>query len=388
MIDLGQNINGWLRLANLGPAGTTITLTHGEWSGPDGDVTTDHLKPAVPFLPQPLPAGQVDSVVSAGVPGEVFEPRHTTHGFQYVRVEGHPDDLTADDVRGVVVHTDMRRTGWFSCSDERMDPPARGGGVEPAGQRLRRPDRLPAPGAGRLDRRLAGVRADRGVPLRRRRVLHQVAARRRRRPVAGRHGRQHQPRHPRRGQAGPVAFLNGSAGWGDAVVIVPWEMYRAYGDTAMLHELWPAMVSWLDRAELIAATHGTRPGRPAVPKPQPHEKYLWDSGFHWGEWLEPGGGPGADFGAFVAADKGDVATAYFAHSAGLMARIAGCSAGTPTRRDMPNSLRTGPGRLAGANTSAPMGRLTPDTQANHVRALAFDLVPAELRSAVADRLVS
>jgi alpha-L-rhamnosidase len=33
------------------------------------------------------------------------------------------------------------------------------------------------------------------------------------------------------------------------------------------------------------------------------------------------------------------------------------------------------------------GRLTPDTQANHVRALAFDLVPAELRPAVAERLV-
>ena len=75
----------------------------------------------MPFLPEPLPAGQVDQVVSAGVPGDVFEPRRTTHGFQYVRIEGHPDDLTADDVRGVVVHTDMRRTGWFSSSDERLD---------------------------------------------------------------------------------------------------------------------------------------------------------------------------------------------------------------------------------------------------------------------------
>ena len=40
--------------------GHTITLTHGEWLDPDGDVTTDHLRPAVPFLPEPLPAGQVD----------------------------------------------------------------------------------------------------------------------------------------------------------------------------------------------------------------------------------------------------------------------------------------------------------------------------------------
>ena len=121
VIDLGQDINGWVRLTDLGPADTPLTLTHGEWLGPDGDVTTEHLRPAVPFLPEPLPAGQVDSVVSAGVPGDVFEPRHTTHGFRYVRIEGHPGELTADDVRGVVVHTDLRRTGWFASSDERLD---------------------------------------------------------------------------------------------------------------------------------------------------------------------------------------------------------------------------------------------------------------------------
>src|SRR3954453_1493061 len=120
VVDLGQNINGWVRVPHLGPAGTTLPLPHAEWLGPDGDVTTDHLRPAVPFLPHPLPAGQVDTVVSAGVPGDVFEPRRTTHGFQYVRIEGHPGELTADDVRGVVVHTDLRRTGWFSCSDDRV----------------------------------------------------------------------------------------------------------------------------------------------------------------------------------------------------------------------------------------------------------------------------
>ena len=88
-----------------------MTLTHGEALGPDGDVTMTHLQPAMPFLPEPLSAGQVDSVVSAGVDGDVFEPRFTTHGFQYVRVEGHPGPLTADDVTGVVVHTDLEERG-------------------------------------------------------------------------------------------------------------------------------------------------------------------------------------------------------------------------------------------------------------------------------------
>jgi alpha-L-rhamnosidase len=119
--DLGQNINGWTRLGDLGPAGTELTLVHGEALDGHGDVTTDHLRPAVPFLPAPLPAGMVDQVVSAGRDGDIFEPRHTTHGFRYVRIEGHPGELTAADVTGVVVHTDLRRTGWFSCSDERVN---------------------------------------------------------------------------------------------------------------------------------------------------------------------------------------------------------------------------------------------------------------------------
>ena len=41
VVDLGQNINGRVRLTSLGPAGTEITLTHGEALGPDGDVTMD-----------------------------------------------------------------------------------------------------------------------------------------------------------------------------------------------------------------------------------------------------------------------------------------------------------------------------------------------------------
>ncbi|MCU7729230.1 hypothetical protein ODJ79_36415 [Actinoplanes sp. KI2] len=84
----------------------------------------------------------------------------------------------------------------------------------------------------------------------------------------------------------------------------------------------------------------------------------------------------------------DVATAYLSYSARLMARIADVISRSllePARWDA----------LADAARNAwqrefigPDGRLTPDTQANHVRALAFDLVPPPLRAAVADRLVT
>jgi hypothetical protein len=60
------------------------------------------------------------------------------------------------------------------------------------------------------------------------------------------------PCPPAEGRDSPMAHLNGSAGWGDAVVIVPWELYRTYGDERILAEMWPSMTAWLDRATRIA----------------------------------------------------------------------------------------------------------------------------------------
>jgi alpha-L-rhamnosidase len=389
IVDLGQNINGWLRLTDLGPAGTTTTLTHGEELGPDGDVTTDHLRPAVPFLPEPLPAGQVDVVTSAGVPGDVFEPRRTTHGFRYVRIEGHPADLTSDDVRGVVVHTDLRRTGWFSCSDERVTR------FHEAAVWSLRDNACDVP-TDCPHRERAGWVGDWQLYVPTAAYLYDVAGFSTKwlRDVAVDQWPDGtvaniSPSARGEGRHGPVAFLNGSAGWGDAAVIVPWELYRAYGDTGVLAELWPTMVGWLDRVERMAREE-RHPARVARrPTPLPHERWLWDTGFHWGEWLVPGEDIG-DFGAFVAADKGEVATAYYAHSARLTARIAallGRDEDAARYGELADRAREA--WQAEYLEAGPDGgmRLVPDTQADHVRALAFDLVPASLRPAVAGRLV-
>ncbi|MBI4944358.1 MAG: family 78 glycoside hydrolase catalytic domain [Actinobacteria bacterium] len=385
VVDLGQNVNGRVRLHDLGPAGTTTTLTHGEALGPDGDVTVEHLRPAMPFLPEPLGAGQVDSVVSAGTPGDVFDPRLTTHGFRYVRVEGRTGPLTPDDVTGVVVHTDLEPRGSFACSDDRLVRLHAAALWSLRGNVCDIPTDCPT-------RERAGWTGDWQVYAPTATYLYDVAGFSLKwlRDLAAAQWPDgtvaNMAPMPPAEQTGFLAGLNGSAGWGDAVVLVPWELYLEYGDTEVLTELWPAMTAWLDRAARMAETarHPERAAR--RPDPAPHEKYLWDSGFHWGEWLEPGNAPG-DFAAFVAADKADVATAYLARSAGLAARIARLLGRDDDARRLAGLAEGAVGAWR-AEFLDPAGHVVPHTQANLVRALRFGLVPAHLQAQAADDLVA
>jgi alpha-L-rhamnosidase len=131
IIDMGRNIAGWLKLTDLGPSGSQLRLTYAEALDERGDVTTDNIDstanaaelslPEAAKMPDGIGPLQVDEIISAGSEHDVFEPRMSTKGFRYVRVEGQPKILSRDDVRGVVVHSDLRRTGWFECSNERLN---------------------------------------------------------------------------------------------------------------------------------------------------------------------------------------------------------------------------------------------------------------------------
>ncbi|MFJ4616974.1 family 78 glycoside hydrolase catalytic domain [Streptomyces sp. NPDC088812] len=385
VVDLGQNINGWVRLTGLGPAGTALTLTHGEALDEHGDVTTHNIRAFDFATHRPLPAGQVDTVVSAGRPGEVFEPRHTTHGFRYVRVEGHPGPLTADDVTGVVVHSDLTRTGWFSSSDARVDRLHEAALWSLRGNVCDVPTDCP-------QRERAAWTGDWQVFVPTAAFLYDVAgftAKWLLDLAADQWADGRVPNYvpdPADEAARRASFeggTTGSAGWGDAAVIVPWEMYRAYGDLDVLREQYPSMRAWVDYAAGQAATRRHPDRATSRPRPAPHEEFLWDTGFHFGEWLEPGVAPDLD----PSRDRGDVATAYLHRSAGLLARTAALLG---HREDEARYRRLAEGARAawqGEYVTAD-GTVTPDTQATLVRALAFGLLPEDLRASAADRLAA
>ncbi len=314
VVDLGQNVNGWLRLSGLGPEGTELTVVHGEVLDAAGDVTQDHLNPTFDLPGAPTSVGMTDHVIAAGTPDEVFEPRHTTHGFQFARIEGRTGPLTADDVTGVVVHTDLRRTGWFRCSDERINA------LHDITEWSFRDNACEIP-TDCPQRERAGWTGDWQLFIPTAAFLYDVAGFSLKwlRDLAAEQLEDGcvtnyvpDPLRYRDIPGGLWRSMQGSSGWGDAIVIVPWEMWRAYRDEAVLAELWPNMVAWVDFAAATARTQRHPDRAAARPEPAPHEQYLWDGGYHWGEWLEPGVAEHEH----RTKDHGSVGTAFLHRSAG------------------------------------------------------------------------
>jgi alpha-L-rhamnosidase len=114
-----------------------------------------------------------------------------------------------------------------------------------------------------------------------------------------------------------IDILNGSAGWGEVIVQAPLAAYRAYAKIEALEECFDAMQMWIGYGLRSAETgrHANRTG-----EPKPHEKYLWDTGYHWGEWFEPGVPAGNPF-TFTSLDRSEVASAYLYRSCRDFAEI-------------------------------------------------------------------
>lgn len=111
IFDMGQNFTGWARVHLRGSAGTEVILRYGEKLVEDGNIDLTNIN-------QLVYEGevQVDRYVLKGGGEEVYQPRFTFHGFQYVEIEGAPGELSLEDVHGCVVHTAFERAGTFTCS--------------------------------------------------------------------------------------------------------------------------------------------------------------------------------------------------------------------------------------------------------------------------------
>jgi alpha-L-rhamnosidase len=344
--DLGQNMVGWVRLRVRIAAGRTVTVRHAEMLDPDGNIHTANLRGAA----------ATSRYVAKGGRTETWEPRFTYFGFRYVELRG--VERPADDaVEGVVVHTDLPRTGTFQCSDPWLNKLYRNTVWGQKGNFLELPTDCP-----QRDERL-GWSGDTQVFCNT--ALYNMAAGTfyRQWLFSLRDSFRDGPGGGFGDTAPSTGHGHGSAGWAEAGVIVPWVAWLHTGDRRMLEESMPSIQHAI---ELMAneSPDGIRRSPEA-----------------WGDWLSPG------FDLFKAPPSYElIATAYFAHAADLAARIAEL-VGRPELAARNRALRDDVRAAFRREYVAKDGRIEGDVQTSYLLALAFDLVLPGQRASVAGHLL-
>ncbi|HSV54256.1 MAG TPA: glycoside hydrolase family 78 protein [Burkholderiaceae bacterium] len=347
LVDFGQNLVGWTRIRVSGRAGRTITLRHAEVLE-GGELCTRPLRIAK----------ATDTYILRGEGVEVWEPRFTFHGFRYVEVEGWPGELAADDIAGVVVHSDMVRTGWFECSNAEVNRlhenvvwGMRGNFLDIPTDCPQRDERLGWTGDLQVFAPTATYLFDVGGFLSS--WLRDLAA--------------------EQGEDGMLPILvpdtirvrPSCAGWGDAAAIVPWVLYERTGDVGVLQRQYASMKGWVE--QVLDRVSGSG---------------LWDWGMQLGDWLDPGA-PGHEGGRRT--NPYVVASAFLVNSLSIVTRVARILGETEDEaRYNAAWQRTRDAFRAHYVTSA--GRVMSDSQTAYAMALRFGLLDEEQREAAGARL--
>lgn len=341
VVDFGQNMVGWAQIQVRGQRGERVLLSYGEVLDKDGNFYNENYRTA---------KNRVEYILS-GNGEECWHPHFTFQGFRYMRVEEFPCEVSLKHFVGLVIHSDMKRTGSFSCGSAEVNQlfcnamwGQRGNFVDVPTDCPQRDERLGWTGDAQVFIKTAalnyGVAAffekwltdlgceqweNGGVPI----VIPSVA--------------------------GDIT----SSAWGDAATICPWEIYRAYGDKRILERQYDSMRAWVDYI-----------------RAQGEEEYLWNTGFHYGDWLALDAAEGSYSGR-TATDF--IATAFFAQSAKLVSQAAAVL-GKTEDMDAYRKLYENVRRCFREEFVTPRGRLTEDTQAAYVLALHFDLVENRQRA--------
>lgn len=284
VIDFGQEIAGWCRLHVNSKPGMHITVRHAEVLKSNGDIDLNNLWET---------AQQDDYILNSEGP-IILTPHFTYHGFRYVQISGLKNAPDSALITAVSLHSEAPVAGSFKSSNplfnkmmqssiwtERnmmYDIPngcaARSerlgwlGDIRPCVQTLI----FNMDGAAFLEKYMQDIRDA-------------------------------QTTEGRYTDIAPHAHLDntticvGSPGWADAGVSIPWQLYENYGDKRLLLEHYESAKRWVN----FILIHN--PG------------LLWknDRGQDWGDWLSAGTATPRDIGS----------TAFFAHDADLLARMAG-----------------------------------------------------------------
>lgn len=346
IFNLGQNFAGIIRLKVKGPAGTKITLRYGEMLYPDGRLMTENLRKA----------RATDTYILKGdYRGEVWSPRFTFHGFQYVEVTGLPHKPDLDTITGLVLHSDTPLKSSFECSDPVINRlyknivwTQRANFLELPTDCPQRDEREGWMGDAQIYARSATYNAD--VAAFYSKWLREVA--------------EAQFDFGAYPDYCPYPFMVGRGGvataWTDAGIIVPYTVWKVYGDTRVLERQWPSMTRFMQWRRSVAKDYL------GIAHP---------NGNGYGDWLNLNEPTPLEY----------LDTIYFGYTTRLMAEMAaalGRSEEAADYQDLFQKIR----KAFTAKYVKPDGPLSVDTQTAYATAIYSGVLPEELREKAGARL--
>lgn len=280
VIDFGQNLAGYAEITVTGTPGSRVTVSHAETLDRDGNFYMKNLELAECR----------NTYILDGKP-RVLKPHFTFQGYRYIRIDEFPagEEIRPEHFVSVAICSDMKETGSFVCGNGKINRlyqntlwGQRSNFIDIPTDCPQRDERLGWLGDAQVFIRTAAINYD--VRQFFTKWLNDVMLEQN--ADGGIYGVV--PKVPGRG-------TKISAAWGDATVICPWELYRAYGDRALLARHFPMMKKWVDYI------HAQGP-----------EEFLWLGGNHYGDWLAAD----ADLSPAVrqgATQTDLIASAYFAY---------------------------------------------------------------------------
>jgi alpha-L-rhamnosidase len=352
VLDFGQNLSGWVRFKTSAPVGTEILLQAGEFLDKHGNFYRENMRTAL---------AEQRYICRGG--GEEYAPFMTFMGFRYIRVTGWAGAVRPEDFTAEVVYSEMERTGWFECSNEKVNRlflnalwGQKGNFVDVPTDCPQRDERMGWTGDAQVFCATACMNMESDAFYRK--YLYDL--------------KKEQAQHGYVPVVIPF-FIQGSgiwgfptAAWGDVATIIPWDLYLYYGDKATLENQFDSMKAWVD--------YITQQDTEGV------DRYY---GFHLGDWLAQ---DTADpFNLFGATPTDLIATAYYAYSTRLVvkaARVLGKADEAEKYEALYNRVRN----AFRKEYMTPNGRVLSETQTAQVVALHFGLCEESERPVIAKHL--
>lgn len=279
VLDFGQNLTGYVEWSVPARKGSEFRLYHAEILDKDGNFYIDNMRSA-----------KVEIKVVSDGNERTYKPHFTYQGFRYVKLEGFDKkDLNPDNFTAVVVFSNMKRIGYFACGHELLQQlyenivwGQRGNFLDIPTDCNQRDERLGWTGDAQVFARTASTTYRTKKFFKK--WMHDVALDQRKNGAV----------------TDVVPDLHdweshGSSAWADVAVIVPYWIYRCYGDTQIIKDQFESMKKWI----LFMEKNGT-------------ERGLFDNHeHHFGDWLSLDAGNEATGGL---TDKNLIGSAYLAYS--------------------------------------------------------------------------